>query len=181
MCSISHLGHTQTHHKGGNLIQIGVPCHFCVLMSPQALYCSESCRCWAWSSHHRLACQAATDLEAAGLSPLEMLSVRVMSGFGADKIIEALPISNGELVDATGRFRSDSLRSFLHTFSNPQCWAFEEMLEKCIKAVLILRAFQLAEHPQAPALGTFLLRSLHGIPLIAHEISERYLISQRYD
>lgn len=145
----------------------------CFFFTTQALYCSESCRCWAWSSHHRLACQAATDLETAGLSPLEMLSVRVMSRFGADKIIEALPISGGELLDATSRFRSDSVRSFLHTFSNPQCWSFEEMLEKCIKAVLILRAFHLAEHPEAATLGTFLLRSLHGIPLIAHEVSER--------
>jgi len=144
-------------------------------MSPQALYCSESCRCWAWSSHHRLACQAATDLETAGLSPLEMLSVSVMSRFGADKIIEALTISSGggELLDATGRFRSDGLHSFLRTFSNPQCWTFKEMLEKCIKALLILRSFHLAELPEAAALGTFLLRSLHGIPLIAHELSER--------
>ncbi|XP_059475682.1 SET and MYND domain-containing protein 4-like [Neocloeon triangulifer] len=143
-----------------------VPCQNCA----QALYCGDSCRVSAWAAYHSFECQIAGDLEAAGLSPVDVLTVRILSLFKPEKILEA--ISQSGTANLRG-FESDSLHSFLQTYCDPRSWKFEETLAQVTTALVILKICNLDEHPERVALSAFLLRCLQGIPLISHEISER--------
>ncbi|CAB3371414.1 Hypothetical predicted protein [Cloeon dipterum] len=150
-----------------------IPCQNCT----QAMYCSESCRVAAWSEHHAVECQIAGQLQTAGLSPVDVLAVRVLSLSKPDEILrcQAGGKRNSRCAgfSSTGRFESDSLYAFMHIHCNPQGWTFEETLRQLVTALLILRVYGLDKHPQSIQLAVFVLRNLQSIPHNSHEIAER--------
>ncbi|XP_057321694.1 SET and MYND domain-containing protein 4-like isoform X2 [Microplitis mediator] len=52
----------------------GIPCDKCAY----AIYCSETCRQAAWSSHHEIECQVVGPLIAMGMNNLGLMSLRLL-------------------------------------------------------------------------------------------------------